>query len=49
MLLIYTKTLGQNTSANASLAAAMAFILAAIIFFFTFIQRRYIESSSERF
>ena len=49
VLLIYTKTLGQNTSANASLAAAMAFILAAIIFFFTFIQRRYIESSSERF
>jgi multiple sugar transport system permease protein len=49
VLLIYTKTLGENTSANASLAAAMAFILAAIIFIFTLIQRRYIESSSERF
>jgi multiple sugar transport system permease protein len=49
VLLIYNKTLGEATSANASLAAAMAFILAAIIFVFTFIQRRYIESSSERF
>ncbi|HEU5097401.1 MAG TPA: sugar ABC transporter permease [Roseiflexaceae bacterium] len=49
VLLIYNKTLGQATSANASLAAAMAFILAAIIFFFTFIQRRYIEDASERF
>jgi ABC-type sugar transport system permease subunit len=49
VLLIYNKTLGEATSANASLAAAMAFILAAIIFVFTFIQRRYIETSSERF
>jgi multiple sugar transport system permease protein len=49
VLLIYNKTLGQATSADASLAAAMAFILAAIIFIFTIIQRRYIESSSERF
>jgi multiple sugar transport system permease protein len=49
VLLIYTKTLGEGTSSNAALAAAMAFILALIIFFFTFIQRRYIESSSERF
>lgn len=49
VLLIYNKTLGEATSADAALAAAMAFILAAIIFVFTFIQRRYIESSSERF
>lgn len=49
VLLIYNKTLGEATSANASLAAAMAFILAAIIFLFTFIQRRFIESSSEQF
>jgi multiple sugar transport system permease protein len=49
VLLIYNKTLGQATSADAALAAAMAFILAAIIFIFTFIQRRYIEQSSERF
>lgn len=47
--LIYGKTLGQNTSANAALGAAMAFILAAIIFVITFIQRRYIESGSERY
>jgi multiple sugar transport system permease protein len=49
VLLIYNKTLGQATSADAALAAAMAFILAVIIFFFTFIQRRYIESGSEKF
>jgi multiple sugar transport system permease protein len=47
--LIYTKTLGEATTAQAGQAAAMAFILAAIIFFFTYIQRRYIEQSSERF
>lgn len=47
--LIYTKTLGEATSAQAGQAAAMAFILAAIIFFFTYIQRRYIEQSSEQF
>lgn len=49
VLLIYNKTLGEATSANASLAAAMAFILAAIIFTLTYFQRRFIESSSERF
>ncbi|MBK9944760.1 MAG: sugar ABC transporter permease [Kouleothrix sp.] len=49
VLLIYNKTLGEATSANASLAAAMAFILAAIIFALTYFQRRFIESSSERF
>lgn len=49
VLLIYNKTLGEATSANASLAAAMAFILAAIIFALTFIQRRFIESASERY
>lgn len=49
VLLIYNKTLGEATSANASLAAAMAFILAGIIFLFTFLQRRFIESSSEQF
>jgi ABC-type sugar transport system permease subunit len=30
-------------------AAAMAFLLAAIIFVFTFIQRRYIESGTEQY
>ncbi len=47
VLLVYTKTLGEATSANASLAAAMAFILSGIIFLFTFIQRRFIEESAE--
>ncbi len=47
--LIYTKTLGQATSADASLAAAMAFILAAIIFIITYLQRRYIEAGTERY
>ena len=47
--LIYAKTLGQETGAEAGFGAAMAFILAAIIFAITLIQRRYIESASERF
>ncbi|MDQ5853091.1 MAG: sugar ABC transporter permease, partial [Chloroflexota bacterium] len=47
--LIYTKTLGSGTSANAALAAAMAFILAFIIFVITYLQRRYIESGTERY
>jgi multiple sugar transport system permease protein len=47
--LIYAKTLGQETGAEAGLGAAMAFILAAIIFAITIFQRRYIETASERF
>lgn len=46
--LIYTKTLGSETSAQAGLAAAMAFILAAIIVLITWFQRRFIEQGSER-
>lgn len=46
--LIYTKTLGSETSAQAGLAAAMAFILAAIIVLITWLQRRFIEQGSER-
>lgn len=46
--LIYTKTLGSETSAQAGLAAAMAFILAAIIVAITWVQRRFIEQGSER-
>lgn len=49
VLLIYTKTLGEDTPANASLAAAMAFILAAIIFIITLIQRRYLERGTEQY
>jgi multiple sugar transport system permease protein len=47
--LIYAKTLGQETGAEAGFAAAMAFILAAIIFAITIFQRRYIETASERY
>lgn len=47
--LIYTKTLGEATGAEAGYAAAMAFILAAIIFAITLLQRRYLESASERY
>jgi multiple sugar transport system permease protein len=47
--LIYAKTLGQETGAEAGFGAAMAFILAAIIFAITILQRRYIETASERY
>ncbi len=45
--LIYTEALGVAGPPRMGFAAAMAFILAAIIFFFTFIQRRYIERGTE--
>lgn len=45
--LIYTKVLGQQTSAEAGYGCAMAFILAAIIFILTYLQRRFIERGSE--
>lgn len=48
VLLIYNRTLGQATQPRMALAAAMAFILAAIIFAITYIQRRYIEQGTER-
>lgn len=44
---IYQKTLGTATRAEAGYAAAMAFILAAIIIIITILQRRYIEPSAE--
>jgi multiple sugar transport system permease protein len=47
--LIYAKTLGQETGAEAGFGAAMAFILAAVIFGITIIQRRYIETAGERY
>lgn len=46
--LIYAKTLGTATRAQAGLAAAMAFILAAIIFIISYLQRRFIEGGTER-
>jgi multiple sugar transport system permease protein len=46
--LIYSKVLGEKTSPKSGYGAAMAFILAAIIFFFTWLQRRFIEEGSQK-
>lgn len=46
--LIYTKIVGTATRAQAGLASAMAFILAAIIFIISYLQRRFIETGTER-
>jgi multiple sugar transport system permease protein len=48
LYLIYQKTLGTGTQAEAGFGAAMAFILAFIIITITIIQRRYIESSTQQ-
>lgn len=45
---IYVKTLGEGTSAQAGFAAAMAFLLAAVIVLITYFQRRFIESGTEK-
>ena len=47
VLLIYQKVLGSQRTARAGYASAMAFLLGAIIFVFTFIQRRFIERGTE--
>lgn len=47
--LIYAEALGTSGPPRMGFAGAMAFILAAIIFFFTFIQRRYIERGTEQY
>lgn len=47
--LIYSQALGTNSPPQMGYAAAMAFVLALIIFVFTFIQRRFIESGSEQY
>ena len=49
VFLIFSEALGTNGSPRMGYAAAMAFLLAIIIFAFTFVQRRYIESSSEQY
>ncbi|RME62441.1 MAG: sugar ABC transporter permease [Caldilineae bacterium] len=46
--LVYTEALGTQGEIQMGYASAMAFILAVIIFVFTFIQRRYIERGTEQ-
>lgn len=45
--MIYTETLGILAPPRVGYAAAMAFILTAIIFVFSFLQRHYIEKGTE--
>jgi multiple sugar transport system permease protein len=47
--LIYSEGLGTNGPPTMGYASAMAFLLAIIIFTFTFIQRRFIESGTESY
>lgn len=47
--LIYSEAIGTNGPPVMGYASAMAFILAAIIFLFTLIQRRFIESGTEQY
>ena len=47
--LIYSEAIGTNGPPTVGYASAMAFLLALIIFVFTFIQRRYIESGTESY
>lgn len=45
--LIFTEALGKNGSIHMGYASALAFILAIIIFIFTFIQRRFLERGTQ--
>jgi multiple sugar transport system permease protein len=47
--LIYAEAIGTNGPPTVGYASAMAVLLAAIIFFFTYIQRRFIESGTESY
>lgn len=47
--LIFQEALGVNGPINMGYATALAFILAVIIFFFTFLQRRMIERGTEQY
>ena len=47
--LIYSEALGTKGPSQMGYAAAMAFLLAIIIFTFTIIQRRYIETGTEQY
>lgn len=46
---IYTETLGINGPIRAGYGAAMAFILAVVIFTLTYIQRKFIEKKTEQY
>jgi multiple sugar transport system permease protein len=47
--LIYTRAVGTNGPIEMGYASSLAFILAVIIFFFTFVQRRLIERGAEMY
>lgn len=47
--LIYREALGTQGQIQMGYASAMAFILAVFIFFFTFIQRRFLERGTEQY
>ncbi|MGQ9839098.1 MAG: carbohydrate ABC transporter permease [Anaerolineae bacterium] len=47
--LVYREALGTQGQIQMGYASAMAFILAAIIFVFTFLQRRFIERGTEQY
>ena len=47
VFIIFREALGVQGPINMGYAAALAFILAALIFFFTFLQRRFIERETE--
>jgi multiple sugar transport system permease protein len=49
VFLIFEEALGISGPIHMGYASALAFILAAIIFAFTFIQRRFIESGTEQY
>jgi multiple sugar transport system permease protein len=47
--LIFTEALGENGPPRMGYAAAMSFVLAVIMFAFTFVQRRFIERGTEQY
>lgn len=49
VFLIYREALGTQGGIQMGFASAMAFILAVIIFLFTFLQRRFIEGGTEQY
>jgi ABC-type sugar transport system permease subunit len=46
---VFTEALGTAGPINMGYASALAFIVAVIIFIFTFIQRRVIERGTEQY